>query len=162
MVLLILENLPNMETPKEFVAKLFEQDTVPFNRDSLDEFTRAYLEATLWSSNDESNEQGGDPMDRNYSVEDISPECIQSSIADCNRFRQENARDLELAELADSRAGFCFSLSRARHGSGFFDEYSSSTEPGEPYEACQRLQDACRAFGEQNFYVGDDGKIYCM
>jgi len=30
-----------------------------------DEFTKAYVEAALWISTDESRADGGDPMDRN-------------------------------------------------------------------------------------------------
>lgn len=31
-----------------------------------DEFVDAFFEAALWSSNDESDESGGEPMDANY------------------------------------------------------------------------------------------------
>ena len=33
-------------------------------RSKLDNFTRSYMETALWSSNDESNEQGGEPLDK--------------------------------------------------------------------------------------------------
>ena len=44
---------------------------------NLDAFTRAYVECALWSSNDESTPAGGDPMDSNYSIQDIAPEALE-------------------------------------------------------------------------------------
>jgi len=38
-----------------------------------DEFTKAYVEAALWISTDESRADGGDSMDRNYTAADIAP-----------------------------------------------------------------------------------------
>ena len=41
--------------------------------DNLDDFTGAYVECALWSTNDESDESGGVPMDENYGIDDIDP-----------------------------------------------------------------------------------------
>lgn len=41
---------------------------------SLDTFTKVYIETALWSSTDESTPQGGEPLDHNYSASDISEE----------------------------------------------------------------------------------------
>jgi hypothetical protein len=60
----------------------------------LDTFTRAYIEAMLWSSHDESDERGGNPMDSNYSEDDIAPEALETIVADCRRFQEENAADI--------------------------------------------------------------------
>lgn len=127
----------------------------------LDSFTRQYLETMLWSTTDESNDQGGDPMDRNYSVDDIAPEAIAQAIADCERFQSENAGALEaandwLAERgsdgdAHTTAAYLFWMNRNGHGVGFW-EFDGA--------ACESLNTACKAFGECNPYVGDDGLVY--
>lgn len=129
--------------------------------DKLDAFTRQYLETMLWSTNDESNDRGGDPLDKNYSIDDIAPEAIAQAIADCERFQRENAGALEAADEwlsleclemnADEMAGHLFWLNRNGHGRGFFDGSS---------DACESLDNACEAFGECWPYVGDDGKVY--
>ena len=53
----------------------------------LDKWTVQYIETALWSSTDESREDGGDPMDDNYSLEDLAPETLAAMVADCDRFR---------------------------------------------------------------------------
>lgn len=119
---------------------------------SFDAFTRSYLETALWSSNDESNEQGGDPMDKNYGLHDMSAQFLTRSEEECAAFKAENAADLD--QMEDVRAGHNFWLSRNGHGTGFFDEDTI------PEDAQDRLQDAAKAYGEVNLYVGDDGQIY--
>lgn len=125
----------------------------------LDEFTWAYIEAALWSTNDESNEQGGNPLDDNYGAEDIAPATLKAMVADCKRFQEENAADIATGDdrtgyTAVEHAGHDFWLTRNGHGCGFWD--------GDwPEEAGGRLTRACEAFGEINLYVSDDdGVIY--
>ena len=43
---------------------------------NLEQFLESYLTTALWSSNDESRPDGGDPLDSNYSIEDIAPRAI--------------------------------------------------------------------------------------
>lgn len=115
----------------------------------LDSFTNAYFETALWSSTDESNDQGGDPLDENYNVEDIAPETRAKMIADCADFQDRYADLLTAAENIDSeRAGHNFWLSRNGHGAGFFDD------------DLDELQEAAKSYGEFNLYVGDDGQIH--
>jgi len=124
----------------------------------LDDFTRAYIEAALWSTNDESNEQGGNPLDHNYTPEDIAPETLETIVADCKRFQEENAKDIAAGEdrldyTTSERAGHDFWLTRNGHGCGFWD--------GDwPKGAEDRLTEASKAFGEVWLYVGDDGRIW--
>lgn len=126
---------------------------------ALDTFTRSYLAACLWSSNDGSTPQGGEPFDANHSVDDFAPGAIERAIADCLRFQAENANTLTVANLSDDRAGFCFWLNRCGHGSGFWDEKPSSA-PDSEHLACRALSDASKAFGNLDPYLGDDGQIY--
>lgn len=116
-------------------------------------FLGGYLTAALWSSNDESDESGGDPLDDNYSINDISDELMQTAIDDCNKFEKENAADLAAATSDDSQNGHDFWLTRNGHGVGFWDR-------GYEEALGERLSEAARVFGYFNLYVGDDGKIY--
>lgn len=115
----------------------------------------AYIDCMLWSSTDESNEQGGGPLDKNYSTEDLAPETMIRIEQDCNEFL-ERAENL-VPELLDnynlSDIGHDFWLTRNRHGAGFWDgDYNK-----EDGEALTKL---AYSFGEIDPYVGDDGKIY--
>jgi hypothetical protein len=112
----------------------------PYN---LDPFTRAYAECALWASNDESTPSGGEPMDKNYSIENLSQDALKRMIEDCEKFKAEN----NLGRIDMGRAGHCFWLSRNGHGTGFFDEHTIPEEDGE------RLQDASHKFGEVNLFV---------
>jgi hypothetical protein len=126
----------------------------------LDDFTLAYLEAALWSSTDESDEAGGEPLDKNFDIEDFAPEAIKEVVADTKAFQEENAGDLAKAAKFHSRGewssdeqhGHDFWLTRNRHGAGFWDRGYGPVG--------KRLTDAAHAYGEVHIYVGDDGKLY--
>ncbi|KKM74877.1 hypothetical protein LCGC14_1395950 [marine sediment metagenome] len=119
----------------------------------MDDFTRQYIETAIWASNDESRDDGGDPMDRNYGPDDLAPCARAKMIADCAAF-QESQYDAIGYSLSDqSRAGHDFWLTRNGHGAGFWDG-----DWKEPYAAA--LTKASRACGECNLYIGDDKQIY--
>lgn len=113
----------------------------------LDAFTRQYMETALWSSTDNSRDDGGDPLDKNYSVEDIAPETRDKMIADCADFQERFGHLYDDSE----QAGHDFWLSRNGHGTGFFDRDTPNAD---------ELQDAAKSYGEFDLYVGDDGMIY--
>lgn len=118
----------------------------------LSPFVRSYLETALWSSTDESDELGGESLDKNYSVSDFSDEAIKQAIKDCESF-QEHLAD-QLSEAGNSEQnGHDFWLTRNRHGAGFWDR-------GYPDEIGDALTEGAHAYGETNAYVGDDGQIY--
>ncbi len=129
----------------------------------LDDFTRVYLEAALWSSNDESDpETGGNPLDYNYSIEDFALVAIREAVEDCQDFQkcfghlltEENSlRYGPDCENILQRAGFDFWLTRNHHGAGFWD--GDWKEP-----AATRLTEGSHTYGEVHPYVGDDGFIY--
>ena len=118
----------------------------------LDDFTRGFLECALWSSTDESREDGGDPLDKNYTIEAIAPACLAALMLECAVFQTANALDLEFAK-DDAHAGHDFWLTRNHHGAGYWDgDY--------PESVGERLTKAAGAFGEINLYVGDDKQIW--
>ena len=130
--------------------------------DKLDEFTKAYIECALWSSNDESDDNGGEPMDKNYGPEDLSPCALAAIVKDCERFQVENENLIEQAwdehGQNDANCGHDFWLTRNGHGCGFWDgDYSHDHGEGIVGKA---LTKAAKAYGECSLYVGDDGLIY--
>jgi len=113
-----------------------------------DKFSRAYITAALWSTNDEE----GEPLDAKYGISDLAPATLVGMLGDCADFQ---AKHHELLDQAgdEEQNGHDYWLSRNGHGAGFFDR-------GYPDEVGEVLQDLARKEGEVNLYVGDDGKIY--
>jgi len=116
----------------------------------LGAFVGSYLEAALWSSNDESDESGGDPLDQNYDFSDIAPDDIELAKADCAEF-QKQAGDL-LKDMSEEQAGHDFWLTRNGHGAGFWDRGLG--------EIGDKLTEIAHSFGEINIYVGDEGTLH--
>lgn len=126
-------------------------------------FEDAYIVCMLWSSNDESRPDGGDPFDRNYCVDDIDIRARVAITEDCRRFCRMLEQELKVTELPGwtaEEAGHDFWLTRNGHGAGFWDRHAA----GSPWES---LGDWLKSkvgfrtdFPEQDPYVGDDGKIH--
>ena len=111
----------------------------------MDSFTTSYIEAALWSSMDESDEQGGEPLDDNYGPDDIAEETLASIMDDCKAFQRDHADDIG-GEL--ERAGHDFWLTRNGHGAGFWDgDWEDNIG--------QRLTEASDVYGSVDLYVGD-------
>ena len=117
---------------------------------SCDEFTQAYVTCALWSTNDETDDSGGVPMDDNYGPDDIDPDTLRGMIRDCALFQ---AHELDRIFLDLGRAGHDFWLTRNGHGAGFWD--------GDwPEDDGKWLTEVCKVWGEVNLSVGDNGLIY--
>lgn len=122
-------------------------------------FFDAYVEAALFSSTDNADDSGGDPLDKNYGASDIAPDTLSKMKHDCSKFLFEYAALLDEVEPSYkgcpkyAYAGHDFWLTRCGHGCGFWDG-----DWPEPQAA--KLTDACKTFGNFDLYVGDDGLIY--
>lgn len=114
------------------------------------EMLNQYLVTALWSSNDQENDQGGEPLDNTYNVSDISPESVQKASQDCAAFVQKAGSLLD--EIDSGQAGHDFWLTRNGHGAGFWDRGLG--------EVGQQLSDIARSMGGSDAYVGDDGKVH--
>lgn len=107
----------------------------------LNEFTRAYVVAALWTSEPEDEVTSGDFEPKGESLVDSVPSYwLAQAIADCDKFQAENEALLEQAGT-DSQNGHDFWLTRNRHGAGFWDR-------GYPDEVGDALTEAAHAFGE--------------
>jgi hypothetical protein len=120
------------------------------HKGKISPFLRGYVQCALWSTNDDSNEFGGGPLDENYSPDDIAPETRAKMVDDADKFAHANYAFIVGRE---EEAGHDFWLTRNGHGAGFWD--------GDwPEASGKRLTDAAHAFGEFDLYVGDDGQIH--
>lgn len=125
--------------------------------DSLCAFTDAYITAALWSSTDDA----GNPLDDGRDRDDIAPETLAKMQADCRAFYLANEEAICCDDGPTGRdgssqvemAGHDFWLTRCGHGAGFWDG-----DWPEPYAT--KLDNAAKAFGNVDLYVGDDGLIY--
>lgn len=111
----------------------------------MDSFTKQYIETALWSSVDEN----GEPLDKNFSVNDIDPATMETMVADCKRFQTDYAD--WLGGNDSERAGHDFWLTRNGHGAGFWD--------GNWPIHGELLTKWSKMFGEFYLYVCD-GKIF--
>ena len=107
----------------------------------LNEFTRHYVVAALWTSEPEDEATSGDFEQYGLSlVENVSEDWLEQAAKDCAKFQAENEGSLELAG-SDRQNGHDFWLTRNRHGVGFWDR-------GYPKEVGDWLTKASEAFGE--------------
>lgn len=125
----------------------------------LDEFLRAYLECALWSSTDNADDTGGEPLDANYDADDIAPESLERMRADCAAFLETENENIEASGTTLAQAGHDFWLTRNRHGAGFWDRYNGKDE--DILRAYRLLTECSHAYGSVDLYIGDDGLIYC-
>ena len=124
-----------------------------------EDFVAAYEEAAMWSSTDNSREDGGDPLDNG--TYELSEKTRAVMRKDCDTFFDANGMLLALATCKrgtgqyskNAQAGHDFWLTRNGHGAGFWDGDWSKPH-GEALTA------ACKKFREFYLYVGDDGKVY--
>lgn len=117
----------------------------------IPDYVRQYVATLLWSTNDESTPAGGEPLDKNYDIQDLAPESLQKCIDDCERFR-ELAGDMIDEHSDRTQWAHDFWLTRNGHGAGFWD--------GDWPENGDKLTELAEQFGEVWPYIGDDGKIY--
>lgn len=127
-------------------------NVTPETHMEMDEFSRGYLAAALWTSHDDS----GEYLDDNYGVGDIHPESLREAREDCAVFQRIMNLPLWQAGTVFSRdqLGHDFWLTRNGHGVGYWDRPELSRELRE------KLTKASRFFGMVDLYVGDDGLLH--
>ncbi len=113
-----------------------------------EKFLAGYIECALWSSTDNADDSGGEPLDANYSRSDLSDECLEAFKRDCQAFQEANADDL--ANIDCEQAGHDFWLTRNGHGAGFWDRGLG--------EIGERLSEASKVYGGVDLYA-HDGKV---
>lgn len=112
----------------------------------LDRFTEAYLEAADFADLPTNGNGEEEPNDG------FSPELIAQAAQDCAAFQEAHWDDV--LEYGVEEAGHDFWFTRNWHGVGYWEN-----DHGTP-EICKRLNDAAKAAGHLDIYVGDDGLLY--
>jgi len=135
-------------------------------RDDLSPFARGYIAAMLFSTNDESDPSGGEPMDANYDIEDFVPEALHRIVDDCNAFvaaneaRYADAEDESCSDgvwTGEESAGYDFWMTRNGLGVGFWEREREDKYGKANAEA---MHEYSKATGECHPYIGDNGKVY--
>lgn len=120
----------------------------------VEEVLAHYIIAALWSSTDNTDDSGGEPLDRNYDRTDIDSLAEAEMRAQVDSFLRTNLELIKQLpeEFGPEQIGHDFWLTRNGHGVGFWDRDLG--------ELGDQLTEACDLAGEQDIYVGDDGKLY--
>ncbi len=115
-----------------------------------------YLTCALWSSNDNSNDQGGNPLDS--CKFDVDQKTLAFLDAKASEFYDKNTADCSRWDELGYFWEHDLWLTQNGHGTGFWDRKVTSEEDKAIRD---RLSDAARNFGELSLYVGDDQLIHC-
>jgi hypothetical protein len=161
---LILEQLPGDGW------SFFEPTVLRF--EDMGKMEKQYVVTAIWSTNDESTPEGGEPFDQNYTPADIDLESLAEMNADCQKFKAAVLEDGEFCSQAaikiaaggstveqwldTASVGHDFWLTKCGHGCGFWDGDYEWIYDG----AGDQLTKIAKKFGESNLYLGDDRKIY--
>jgi len=112
----------------------------------------AYIASAIWSSTDDD----GEPLDNDYSADDLDDETLAEMEADVKKFFDDNDdlifRAWEEDDASEGDIGHNFWLTRNGHGAGFWDGDFPVTGDDLTIES--------KKFGETSLYIGDDDKIY--
>lgn len=109
----------------------------------------SYIQCALWSSVDSE----GNPLDDQYSEENLASETIEKMTADVTKFVIDAKDPIINSGMSESDLGYNFWLTRNGHGTGFWDR-------GLDKEVSDAFCKVCDSFGSSDLYVGDDNKIY--
>lgn len=127
-------------------------DTVTWTPGMVDKFFAAYLECALWSSMDDSDDSGGEPLDSNYSPDDIPEDVRERLRAECIDFIAANCETLDKTGADSAQHGHDFWLTRNGHGAGFWDRGYGGVG--------RELTEAAHVYGSVDLYVADGGQVW--
>ena len=121
--------------------------------DTLDSFTRGYLECALWTTD---NDDGNNMLNAGKTFADFSVRSLIDAKTVCEKFQKDNEEDLAVyfENWKDDFAGHDLWLSRNGHGAGFFDREIGNES------VSKRLQERARGCGQQDVIAGDDGQLH--
>lgn len=143
--------------------------TAPDGTEIPSETFNAYVECALWATTGDD----GDALDALYSMDDLADSARASILTDLAGFYALVAEAEADADAVyaltdgwdDSQIGHDFFLTRNGHGAGFWDRYYAGPNSGELARSRARngdvLTEIAKTFGTSDFYVGDDGLVYC-
>jgi hypothetical protein len=115
---------------------------------TMDEFTKAYIEALIFTSVDDD----GEHLDDNIEASDIEVDSLRHIKEDCEKFQERASRYLDYMYrqgFSEKEAGHCFLYDRNGHGTGFWDK-------DYPKEMTKHLTDIAKCFGMAYLFGNDD------
>lgn len=117
----------------------------------IQEFLEGYIVCALWSSTDNADPSGGEPLDKNYDEDDLTLDAARRMAIDCTLFCVANQADLTVASATRpwDHLGHDLWLTRNGHGTGFWDRSEI------PEAVRERLSEAARKLNECHLYVED-------
>ncbi len=96
----------------------------------------------------------GDGEFDHYGADDFTEEARAKSREDIESFLQQaKAQNIDTSLWSDEMLGHDFSLTRNGHGTGFWDRFSETPEPGDALSAI------AQQFGEVHVYDCGDGTL---
>lgn len=113
---------------------------VTFINDTLN----AYRETLVWQSTDG---ESGEPISADIEWSELALGEAKVDVEDFVRANWDDVKGMDAGQV-----GHDFCLTRNRHGAGFWDRGLGALG--------DRLSEACRPYGTQDGYVGDDGLLY--
>ena len=114
----------------------------------LRKMAEAYVVAALWASTGDD----GEPLDDTYSARDVALSTKRRVLRECGSFLRMAAESDDDRAMNATEMGHNFFLTRNGHGTGFWDRGIGA--------AGSRLSKIAKSFGSDDWYVGDDGKVY--
>ena len=120
------------------------------HKEKLDAFTNAYMNAALMTSNDNLEDNGGNSLDKKYTIDDYETNCFNKMTADCKDFQSKYSTVYQMGDWSDEEAGTDFWLTRNGHGTGFWDK--SHKQP-EQEKIGIALTQACKSYGTFDLYL---------
>lgn len=122
----------------------------------VSDMARAYIACALWTSTDDSEEGGGEPLDSVYSIDDLPQETLAIMVTEADSFYAAHAELLATCGASAEQIGHDYWLTRNGHGAGFWDRGDEHY----PKHARDLLSEMARLDGSRDLYCGDDGLIY--
>lgn len=162
---------------REFISRILREAVL--DEREMNEILKGYLEAALWTEEEQLMDDGSDndeeeyddeeesDLDRlvrsnnvmnqklisSFTIEDLDADSKIQAYVDIKNF-MEMAGEAAVSEAMEDQGAFRLGmdiwLSRNGHGSGFFDH---------SYENEKVLMDAARGLGGVDMYISDDGHI---
>jgi hypothetical protein len=115
----------------------------------VDEVLKHFVMAMLWASTDDE----GEPLEDNYSQEDVGKDSVKDIKKGIVEFIKENHSILKHHNITEESLGHDLFLDSQGHGVGFWDR-------GYGEEGDILSVSAKKYFASDSPYVGDDGDIY--
>jgi hypothetical protein len=138
-------------------------ESVAINQTDLQDILKGYLEAAIWTEEEQLNDSGedlsifGDSLKNKsfdkFLIDDLSVDSRIQAYIDIKTFIKNAGSEAigEALEVNDTfRLGMDIWLTRNRHGSGFFDH---------SYDNEEILRKAAQALGGVDLYVSDNNQL---